>query len=150
MRVHFLSGSISRLYIIKKEGARLIASSHGNVYEGIRQSDAINSLLLFFKGKEGSLMSLYYDPMINFLTGLQNPTRFTILSPVLVRKPWRQKQVVDEVERYKIKYLLIRSPVWRSQESFGFRNYAPILYEFVTNRYRLEKEAGNYLIFSRP
>ncbi len=149
MKSHFSSGSISRLYAIKKEGARLISSSKGNVYEETRQCEAINGLLRFFEGKEGYLMSLYYDPMINFLTGLENPTKFTILAPVLIKKPLRQKQVIDEVERYKIKYLLIRQPIWVSQDSLGFNQYAPILYEFVSTHYKLEKDVGGYLIFCR-
>jgi hypothetical protein len=83
------------------------------------------------------------------LTDLENPTRFSILYPTFISDPSRQRQVIDEVEKYGIKYLLIKRVFWTSQESAGFRNYAPIIYEFVRERYHLEKEIEDYLIFSR-
>ncbi len=146
---HFSSGSISRLYRVKGAGATLIHSEKANVFVEKRQADAVNDLILYFDGKREYLLPLYYDPMVNFLTGLENPTRFSILFPTFIQDPSRQKKVIGEVERHKIKYLLIRQPVWVSQDSLGFSKYAPILYEFVVRRYGLEKEVGGYLIFAR-
>jgi hypothetical protein len=148
-RSHFYSGSISRLYRIEKARAVAINSEKANVFVEKRQADAINELIQYFEGKRGYLLPLYYDPMVNFLTGLENPTRFSILSPILTQDPLRQKRVIDGVERYKVKFLLIRQLTWMSKDSFGFSKYAPILYEFVSNHYKLEKEVGDYLIFSR-
>ena len=147
-RDYFLSGSISRLYSIRKEGVKPIVSSKGRIFVGKRQFNNINGLIHFFEGKEGYLLPLSYEPMVNFLTGLENPTRFTILFPASLKDPIRQKQVIEEVEKYKVKYLLIRQPMWVSQDRLGFIKYAPMLYEFILSRYRLEKTIEGYLIFS--
>jgi hypothetical protein len=148
-RAHFYSGSISRLVAIRREGAKKVSSAKANICVGKKESDTIHGLIHFFEGKNGYLMPLRFDPMVNFLTDLENPTRFSILYPTFISDPSRQRQVIDEVEKYGIKYLLIKRVFWTSQESAGFRNYAPIIYEFVRERYHLEKEIEDYLIFSR-
>lgn len=149
MKPYFGSGSISRLYVIRKEGARFISLSKAKIYLSKKDFDDISGLVKYFEGKDGYLMPLYYEGMVNFLTGLQNPTQFSILTPYHLNSVSKQRQVIDEVERYKIKYLLISRMIWTSQENLGFDRYAPILYEFVTGHYQLEKEIAGYLIFSR-
>jgi hypothetical protein len=143
------SGSIKTLYLIKREGGQQISSNKAKVYVGRRKLDTIHGLLHFFEGKNDYLLPLYYDPMVNFLTGLENPTRYSILFPPLFKTLFSEEQVIYDVDRYKIKYLLVRRSLWTSQESSGLRSYAPMLYEFVTTRYQFEKEIGNYFIFSR-
>lgn len=147
-RGYFASGSISRLYV-EKENRWLIPSKKAKIYVGKIQFDMVHGLIEFFEKREGYLMSLFFDPMINFLTGLDNPTRFNMLLPPFLEDRSNQKQVMEEVERYKIQYLLIPRSIWTSQDNLGFSRYAPILYDYVTERYELEKEIGGYLIFSR-
>jgi len=146
---HFYTGSISRLYAIKREGAKVISLQKAKIRVAKREADHIYGFVSFFEGKNGYLMPLRFEPMVNFLTGLENPTRFSILVPTYISEPSRQRQVIEEVEKHEIKYLLINRLLWTSQESSGFKNCAPIIYEFVRKRYHLEKEIGNYLIFSR-
>lgn len=142
--------SINTLVEARKEGVGLLLSKKARVYVRKNQLVTINGLIDFFRGKDGSLMPFYYDPMVNFLTGLENPTKYSILSPSYLRATGRQEQVIEEMERYKVKYLLIRQPMWVSQDSrLGVSKYAPILYKFVLRQYELEKEIGGYLIFSR-
>lgn len=143
------SGNINMRYKITKEGAILVSSKKAQIYTPKSFSSTINGLIQFFEGKDGYLMPLYYAPMVNFLTGLRNPTRFSILTPPYLIGASKQRQVIDEVEKYKIQYLLIDRLIWTSQDNLGFSRYAPILYEFVTKHYQLEKEIGGYLIFSR-
>jgi hypothetical protein len=148
-RNYFYSGSIKRLYAIRKEGGGLISSNKAKICVGKKQSVKINNLLQYFEGKKGYLMPLFYAPMVNFLTGLENPTRFTILFPSIFRDPLKQKQVIGDVERYKIQYLLINKSIWKREDNLGISIYAPMVYEFVLKRYSLENEIGAYLIFSR-
>lgn len=148
-RNYFYSGSIKRLYAIRKEGVGLISSDKAKIYVQLKQSDRINNLLRFFDGKSGYLMPLFYLPMVNFLTGLENPTRFTILFPSLFRNPSKQKKVINDMKRFKIQYLLINKSIWKRRDNLGFSIYAPMLYEFVLEHYSLEKEMGAYLIFLR-
>jgi len=143
------SGNINMLFRIEREGASLVESKKARVYVSYKQLDTINGLTQFFKGKDGYLLPLPYDPMVNFLTGLQNPTRFSFLIPPFLSEVSRQKEVINEVERYKIHYLLIHRWLWISAGEQGFSSYAPILYEFISRHYQLEKEIGGYLIFSR-
>jgi len=149
MRSYFASGSISRLYMIKKKGERLIPSKKARIYVEENEFGTIHGLIQFFEKRDDYLMPLVFDPMINFLTGLKNPTRFHILLPPFLEDRSNQKQVIDAVERYKIQYLLVARAFWISQDNLGFSRYAPILYEFVIKHYELEKEIGGYLIFSR-
>ena len=147
---YFYSGSISRLCEVRKEGARPITLSKAKIYLSKKDFDNVNGLVKYFEGKEGYLMPLFFDPMVNFLTGLENPTRFSILTHHnFLNSTIKQKQVIDELNKYQIKYLLIFRTLWMSKESTGFGNYAPVLYEFVREHYQLEKEVGDYLIFSR-
>jgi len=148
-RSHFASGSISRLYRMRVEGARLISSHKANIYVENKNFDATDGLIRFFEGKNGYLLPLTFESMVNFLTGLENPTRHTILTPPLLQSVAQQREVIGDIERYKIKYLLIMKPIWEGRESLGFRVYAPLIYEFVSEHYQLEKEVGYFLIFSR-
>jgi hypothetical protein len=144
---HFYSGSISRLYMIEKEGVGVVSSNKGKVYVGKRESDTINNLMQFFRGKNGYLMPLHFEPMVNFLTGLENPTPFLILSPPFFGNPIKQKQVIEEVEKYRIQYLLVPQILWVHPSGYSY--YAPMLYKYVMKCYQLEREVGGYLIFSR-
>jgi hypothetical protein len=146
---YFASGSISRLFMIRKEGARLISSPKAKIYVGERHFDTLDGLIRFFEGRQGYLLPLHFESMVNFLTGLENPTRHTILTPPLLQGVAKQKEVIGDIERYKIKYLLIHKMNWVGKGSFGFRDYAPFVYEFVLRHYQLEKEVGDYLIYSR-
>jgi len=148
MKPYFYSGSISRLYAIGKEGAKPINLNKAKIYLSPKEFDNVSGLVKYFEGKEGYLMPLFYEPMVNFLTGLENPTRFSVLTPYYLKSSTQQKQVIGEMERYKIKYLLIYRALWLSEGNISFSNYAPILYEFVRKHYQLEKEIGDYLIFS--
>jgi len=145
--LYFYSGSISTLYNIKKGGAKQISSDRAKVYVKSRHWYAIEGLLQFFQGKDGYLMSLGFDPMINFLTGLENPTRFSLLHPAFLSDERKQRRVTEEVERYKVGYLLINRSYRRAEE--GIDSYAPKLYEYLTENYRLQKEIAGYMIFSR-
>jgi hypothetical protein len=142
---HFYSGSISRLYAIEKEGAGEVSSPKGRVYLGKKESDALQGLINFFKGKKGYLLPLYYEPLVNFLTGLENPTRYSILFPSF----FREKQLIDDVERFNIRYLLIPQILWTNEGSIKLGDYAPGLYEYVMQHYPFEREVGGYLVFSR-
>jgi hypothetical protein len=148
-RNHFYSGSISRLYAVRKEGAREISSPKGRVYVGKRESDILQSLINFFEGKNGYLLPLYYDPMVNFLTGLENPTKYSILFPSFFKAEGKQKQVIDDVERFNITYLLIRRVLWTSEGKVRLADYAPVLYEYLKKHYPFVKEVGRYLVFCR-
>lgn len=148
MKPYFYSGSISRLYAIRKEGARPITLRKAKIYLSKKDFENVSGLVKYFEGKEGYLMPLFYEPMVNFLTNLENPTQFSVLTPYYLKSATKQKQVIEEMERYNIKYLLIYRPLWMSRESIGFSNYAPMLYEFVKKHYQLEEEIGDYLIFS--
>jgi hypothetical protein len=145
---HFHSGSISRLYRIRKEGVGLIRSNRASVYVEDSQARILNDFIQFFDGKNGYLLPLDYGPMFNFLTGLENPTRFTILMEFFLKDEMNQNKVIEEIQNRGIKYLLIHRLLWMSRESHGFSTYAPKLYQFVNNRYRIEREIGGYLIFS--
>ena len=141
---YFASGSISRLYMIRKGGARLISSPKAKIYVENKYFGPIEGLIRFFEGKNGYLMSLDNQQMVNFLTGLPNPSRHALnLTPPLLKGVAKQSEIIGDIERYKIKYLLIRKLFWEERgEIYGFRVYAPVLYEFVLRHYRLEKEVG--------
>ncbi len=145
---HFHSGSISRLYRIRKEGVGLIRSNRAPVYVDVRLARILNDFIQFFEGKNGYLLPLDYGPMFNFLTGLENPTRFTILNEFFLKDEMSQNEVIKEIQNRGIKYLLIHRLPWMGQETHGFSTYAPKLYQFVNNRYRIETEIGGFLIFS--
>jgi hypothetical protein len=147
---YFASGSISRLYMIRKGGAKLISSPKAKIYLENKYFGPIEGLIRFFEGKNGYLMSLDNQQMVNFLTGLQNPTRHTNLTPPLLKGVAKQMEIIGDIESYKIKYLLIRKTIWEERgEIYGFRDYAPLLFEFVLNHYQIEKEVGDRLVFSR-
>jgi hypothetical protein len=146
-RGYFYTGSISRLYAIKKGGAKQISSGKAKVYLTGRDWDTIDGLIQFFGGRKGYLMPLRFDPMVNFLTGLDNPTRFSILHPAFIQDESRQRRVIKEVEKYKVGYVLIHRVFWTGEDGMG--QYAPKLYEYVAQHYRLQKEIGDYMIFSR-
>jgi len=148
MRPYFNSGSISRVYGIRKEKATLTDLRKARIYLSKKDSDNMSSLVRYFEGKNGYLMPLFFEPMINFLTNLQNPTRFSIITGHYLRNRAKEKQLIGEVEKYRIQYLLIYRTLWFGEE-IRLGNYAPILYEFVQKHYQLEKEIGGYLIFSR-
>ncbi len=146
---HFASGSISRLYYIRKEGARLLSSPQAKIYVGKKEFDTLDGLIQFFENRQGYLLPIHFESMVNFLTGLENPTRHTIITPPLLQGMAKQKEVIDDIERFKIKYLLIHRMNWVEEGSFRFRDYAPFVHEFVLRHYQLEKEVGDYLIYSR-
>lgn len=148
-RSYFASGSISRLYRIREAGAKFISSPKAKIYVENKHFEATDGLIQFFEGKNGYLLPLTFDSMINFLTGLENPTRHTLLTPPLLQSVAQQREVISDIERYKIKYLLIMKPLWVGSGNFGFRDYAPLIYEFVMRHYQMEKEIAGYLIFSR-
>jgi hypothetical protein len=143
----FLSGSISRLYEIRKDGARLLPSERAKVYVTKKQFDGLYGLIQYFEDKKGYLMPLGFEPGINFLTSLENPTRFLILAPGYLRNPMLQMRVIDEIERYRVGYLLVKKRFWEGKGSL--RKFAPALWELVAKHYELEKEIGDHLIFSR-
>ncbi len=146
----YASCSINTLIRATKEGVGFLSPKKARVYLGKKQLVPLNGLVNFFRDKEGYLMPLYYEPMVNFLTGLENPTRFAILHPLFLRDESNQYRVIDEVEKHEIQYLTIYRSLWESrEEDFGFSRYAPILYEFVSSHYKLEKDIEGYLIFSR-
>jgi hypothetical protein len=149
MRAYFHSGSIRRLYVINREGRNLFSSRKGSVYVEKRQWDTLDSLLRFFEGKKGYLLPLHYDPMVNFLTGLENPTKYSILFPSFFGATGRQEKVVADIERFDIKYLLIPRLLMTNEGSFKFSDYAPVLYEYVREKYPFERGVGYYLVFSR-
>jgi hypothetical protein len=146
---HFLSGSISRLYAIKKEGAAKVSTPKGRIYLGKRESADLESLINFFVGKNGYLLPLYHDPMVNFLTDLENPTRYSILFPTYFKAEGMEQRVIDEVERFNITYLLVRQRVWIGKGRVRLADYAPVLYEYVKKQYPFKKELGTYLVFCR-
>jgi hypothetical protein len=148
-RNHFYSGSISRLYAIKKEGAKEVSSPKGKVYVGKTQFDMVQNLISFFKGKTGYLLPLFFHPLANFLTGLENPTRFSYLYPTLIEDRLKQNQVIGEMEKYKIEYLLIPRVMWTSEGNVRLGDYAPVLYEYVKKQYPFKREVDGFLVFCR-
>jgi len=149
MRAYFHSGSIRCLYVINREGRNLFSSRKGSVYVEKRQWNTLNGLLRSFEGEKGYLLPLYYDPMVNFLTGLENPTKYSILFPSFFQAKGRQEQVIAGIERFDIKYLLIPRLLMGDEGSFRFSDYAPGLYEYVRRRYAFQREVEYYLVFSR-
>lgn len=146
---HFYSGSISRLYAIRKEGAKVLSTKKAEVYLGERDFNNINDLIQFLQRKRDYLLPVYFDPMVNFLSDCRNPTRFSVLQTFFFEDALKQEQIISEIQRYKIRYLLVETARWNSQDSFGLSIYAPQFYEFIVKYYRLEKEIGEYLIFVR-
>jgi hypothetical protein len=149
MRAYFHSGSIRRLHAINREERNLFTSKKGSVYVEKRQWNTLEGLLRFFEGKEGYLLPLCYDPMVNFLTGLENPTKYSILFPSFFKVVGRQKQVIVDIERFDVKYLLIPRLLLSNEGSFKFSDYAPGLYEYVSKQYPFESQVGDYLVFCR-
>lgn len=122
---YFSSGSISRLYMIRKGEARLISSPKAKIYVENKYFGTLDGLIRFFEGKDNYLMSLDNQQMVNFLTGLENPTRHTNLTPPLLKGVAKQREIIGDIERYKIKYLLIKKTTWEERgEIYGFRDYA--------------------------
>jgi hypothetical protein len=149
MRAYFHSGSIRRLYVINSQGRNLFSSKKGSVYVEKRQWNTMNGLLRSFEGGRGYLLPLYYDPMVNFLTGLENPTKYSILFPSFFQAKGRQEQVIADIERFDIRYLLIPRLLMTDVGSFRFSDYAPGLYDYVRKQYAFQREVEYYLVFSR-
>jgi uncharacterized membrane protein YoaT (DUF817 family) len=147
MKGYFHTGSISTLYAIKKEGGGPIPSDRARIHVGQEELKLIDDLLRCFKGENGYLLPLYYDPMVNFLTERRNPTRFTHLLPALFVNASIQEEVIEAIEQYRIQYLLVWKSFWTGET--GLSRYAPLLTEHVKRHYRMEREIGFYLIFSR-
>ncbi len=148
-RTRFYSGSISRVFSVRQEETTVFSTPKARLYLSQKESDTINGLIQHFEGKKDYLVPLYFEPMVNFLTGLDNPTSFSYFFPPLIQETSKQKQAIYELEKHKVKYLFIAQRLWINQQGFGFNDYAPTLYEFVIQHYRLEKEIGDYLIFCR-
>lgn len=90
-----------------------------------------------------------YEPLIYFLTGRSNPTRFDVLLPGPTATPEIQREVIEILERGSVRLVLVDDRAWDGREDRRFLRYAPRFARYLETRFERHRTIGTWGVYLR-
>lgn len=140
----FYAGTIGAV----RQQKTLLDLDRAHLYTNKREAEWLTRIVRIVQKstKPGeAIFVLPINPIVYFLTDRPNPTSYDWILPGMLDDAG-QRSVVEELKVRPPKMILYVDIAIDEQETRRFQNYAPIIYQFISERYRLHEFVGFFQI----
>ncbi len=140
----FYAGTIGAV----RQQEALLDLERAHLYTSKREAEWLTRIVrIVQKSTEpgDAIFALPLNPIVYFLCDRPNPTSYDWVLPGMLDAAG-QRSVVEELKARPPKMILYVDIAIDQQESRRFHNYAPIIYQFILERYRFREVVGFFQI----
>ena len=147
-------GIVAHIGVIQsqKQPYRYLSMDRGHIYVGNEPewTDTVNRVTEYLNTslqKDDLFLAVPYDCLYYYLTGKESPTRQLIFFNHIKIPPQQEISVIKELEKNKIKYVLMSSRIISNDTSLGIfgDSYCPILGAYVHGNFKpLIRQGGDW------
>ncbi|MBI3584939.1 MAG: hypothetical protein HY096_13465 [Nitrospinae bacterium] len=143
----FYAGSIGEM---KKTHAPLLIERAANIYTDPVEASWIKEITVHIKNNTKSEDTIFAIPLNSiwyFLTDRKNPTYYEWILPGTLKNGKEEMAVIEQLKKRMPVFVIYADIAIDNKEERRFSNYAPLVYNFIIDKYHVEKTVGFYQIW---
>lgn len=144
----FYAGSIGEL----RKSHIYIDSSRAGIYTDPLEAMWVSDIVSFIKKttkKDEPIFALPLNPIWYFLSERKNPTSYDWILPQTIKILGAEQKIIDQLYKNIPKLVIYSDIAIDGKEERRLSNYAPKVFQFIKNNYKLAKIIGPFQILIR-